>query len=323
MRQSIRQKLKQSRAFFFAIVAVAIVWVVTAMAEVKRFRESYIVEYDNVDTAKYAILHIDSVLTIDISSNGFSTFSRQKKGHDKTIHLDLANLIEQHKDDSLFSITLRTEEYLDIIKSQLDMRGVSEVSLVSEQLKVSYALRERKAFLPDISNVTFNFDKMVGLNGEPRLTPDSVYLYGSRESLSKVEAIAAKEQTINDIKESREYQIVLDDSWQKYSDLRISTNEVTLFIPVEKFVEKSMTLPITLTDKDDNTQWNLYPAEVTVNLLVPESKIESLDLSKCVVTASTKECTDNHLTPQLTKFPSCVRLKSITPEKIQYIIISE
>lgn len=323
MRQSIRQKLKQSRAFIFAVVAIAIVWVVTAMAEEKRFRESYVVAYDNIDTAQYAILHTDSILTMDISSNGFRTFSRQTKGQNSTIHIDLSQLFEKHKGDSVFSITLHTEEYLDIIKSQLDMRGVSEVSLVSEQLHLSYALRERKAFVPDISLVSFNFDKMAGLNGEPRLTPDTVFLYGSRESLAKIESIAAKEQTINDIKESGEYKIELDDSWKKYPDLRISTNEVSLFIPVETFVEKSITLPVTLTDKNDNSQWNLYPAEVSVTLLVPESKVESIDLSHCVVAASTKDCTDKHLTPQLTKFPSCVRLKSITPEKIQYIIISE
>lgn len=322
MGQSLLQRIKQSRAFIYAIIAITIVWVVTAMAEEKRFRESYTVAYDNIDTAQYAILHRDSTLTIDVTSNGFQAFSRGRE-HNKTIHFDLAKLLELHKGDSSFSLTLPTNECLDIIKSQLDMRGVTEVSLINEQLRLQLALRERKAFVPDISRVTFNFDKMAGLNGEPRVTPDSVYLYGSHESLSKIDCIAAKEQSINNISASGEYRITLEENWKKYSDLRISNNDIRLYIPVEKFVEKNITLPVTLTDKSGNAQWNLYPANVSVNLLVPESKAETIDLTKCVVTASVKECNDNLLTPQLTKFPSCVRLKSISPEKVQYIIIEQ
>ena len=322
MRRSILQKVKQSRAFFFALVAVTIVWIVTAMAEEKNFRESYVLAYDNIDTAKYAILHCDSIIKIDISSNGFSAFNRRKERR-KPIRFDLAKIVAQHKSDSVFSITLNTDSYLDTIKSQVDMRGVSEVRIVDEQLRLNIALRERKAFVPDISPVTFSFDKMGGLNGEPRIVPDSVFLYGSHTSLSKVEAIYADTQTISNIKSSGKYRITLNDDWKKYPDLRISNEEINIYIPMERFVEKSVTLPIELVDKSDDAQWNLYPANVTVQLLIPESKIGTVDLSKCVVTASTKECDGNHLTPELTTFPSSVRLKSITPESVQYIIIEK
>ena len=324
MRSSIRQQLKQSRAFFFALVAVAIVWIVTAMSEQKQFRESYPIAYDYLDTSLYAIQHKDSILTIDISSNGFNTFRRSKeKRNGKAIHFDMAKLVSQHANDSAFSLVINTDEYLDLIKKQLNMHGVSEVSPVNEKLTLQIALRESKAFVPEIGNVTFNFDKMVGLSGEPVIIPDSVYLYGSHESLSKVETIEAKPCIINNIGKSGRYKIPLSKSWEKYPDLRISTNEIEIYLPVEKFIEQNVTLPIVLTDKNDNEQWNLYPPSVTVQLLVPESKIGSIDLSKCVVSASTKECIDNHIVPQLTKFPSSVRLKSIIPEKVQYIIIEE
>lgn len=329
MRQSILQKIKQSRAFFFALVAVAIVWIVSEMSEQKKFRESYTIAYDNLDTAKYAIIHKDSTITIDISSNGFHALNRWKAKKDisdskySAIHFDLSKIIEQHKNDSTFSITLQTKEYTELIKSQLDMQGVSDISLVSEQINLQVALREHKALVPDISRVTFNFDKMAGLNGEPQIKPDSVVIYGSRESLSKIESIAAKEQVINNIKESKSYRISLQDDWKKYPDIRLSSNEISVFVPVEIFIEKSITLPVTLTDKDGNAQWNLYPANVTAQVLVPKSKAETIDLSKCVITASAKDCSDNLLTPMLSKFPSCVRLKSLSPEKIQYIIIEQ
>ena len=326
MGHSIRHQLKQSRAFFFALVAVAVVWIVTAMAEEKRFRESYPITYDNIDTAKYAIIHSDSVITIDISSNGFNAFGRARSHSQpsrRALHFDLSSLVAKHKNDSNFSITLRTDEYLDIIKEQLDMRGVSDVSLVSEQISLQVAIREHKAFVPDISRVSFSFDKMAGLNGEPTVTPDSIYLYGSHESLAKIEKIAAKEQIISDINTSGEYRIALEEDWKRYPDLRISNEEVVVSLPVEKFIEKSVILPIEITDKSGNSQWNLYPANVTVKLLVPESKAETLDLSKCVVNASAKECKDNQLIPKVTKFPSCVRVKSITPEQVQYLIIEQ
>ena len=322
MKRSILHQLKQSRAFFFAIIAVAIVWVVSSMAEQKRFRETYNIVFDNIDLAKYAIIQKDSILTIDISSNGFNAFRRGTKDNND-IHIDLATIISQHADDSSITIQFRTEEYLDLIKSQLDMNGVAEVNPVTELINIHLMLRQRKAFVPDISKVTFNFDNMAGLCGEPRIIPDSVYLYGSSKSLSKIKVIAASEQTISNLKHSGNYTITLDPVWKQYPDLHISSEQIELFIPVEQFIEKSITLPIVLTDISDKTECNLYPAEVTVQLLIPESELDSFNPSSFTVAASIKDNRDNHLTPQLVKFPSRVRVKSITPDRVQYVIIEK
>lgn len=319
MKRSIRHQLRQSRAFFFALIAVAIVWIVSSMTEQKCFRETYNIVFDNIDTAKYAIMQEDSALTIDISSNGFNAFRRGVRDNND-IHIDLSSFIRQHVDDSAFSVKLRTEEYLDLIKSQLDMSGVSEVNPVTEHIDISLMLRRRKAFVPDISNVSFNFNKMAGLSGEPVIIPDSIYLYGSSTSLSKVEMISAKEQSINNINKSGNYRIELEPIWEKYPDLHISNEQVELYIPVEQFVEKTISLPVVVTDISEKSQCNLYPALVSVQLLIPESQLDTFDPSDYLVTASIRETRDNHLTPQLVKFPSTVRIKSITPSRVQYVI---
>lgn len=321
MRQSTGQKLRKSRAFFFALVAVFVIWVVSAMSEEKRFREPYKLVFDNIDTANYALTHSDTLITLDITSNGFSAFNRSRGN--KTLHLDIGTIMKQHKDDTLFSVTLRTDNYLDIFKRQFDMHGVSEVTPVNESFSLRVATRRKKAFVADISNVTFNFDKTAGLCGEPRITPDTIYLYGSSESLAKINRIAAVPQTIDGIKQSGKYKVALNPVWKRYSDLRISHSSVDVFIPVEQFVETSIKVPVTLTDKKDDSQWNLYPYEVTVSLLVPKGELPKVDASQYAVTASVNDISDNTLSPQLTTFPSNVRLKSIVPERIQFTIIEK
>lgn len=315
------------RAFIIALIAVAIVWLLTGMSERKRFREAYSIVYDGIDTVKYATTAMDTVVFFDITSNGFQAFNRGR--HKKSLHIDVNNHIVRHGDSNI-SFNIHTEDYLETIKQQIDLHGVSDFVPVTEQLHISLAKRTSKVFHPSIEKVKFEFDGMMGLCGEPVIIPDSIVLYGSRESLEKIDQINAIPQTIMHISHSGKYNLKLSNDWEKYNDLRISSQVIKVYIPVERFIEKTITLPVAFSHSSSNGQYdpssyraNLYPSSVEVTILIPQKDYSSFNTEDFKVVATLTSDTQSFLQPIVTQFPANARIKNVTPHKVQYIMIKK
>ena len=294
------------------------------MSERKVYREHYRLHLDGIDTAKYAVTGADSTIALDITSNGFYAF-RRGTGRQHDIHINIANKLKGQKSGDI-QTTLQIEDYIDIINKQIDMRGVSETHPVSNTLLVSLAERQSKAFVPDISGVDFQFDGMVGINGSPLITPDTVYLYGSRQSLDKIDHIAAEPKNLKHIRFSSRHRVRLEPVWEQYPDLRASVKEIEIFVPVDPFTEKSVTVPVTVSTDAQSAasgikRIELYPANVTVNCLVPRNKYAEISTGDFIVTAKIDSDSDTFIQPVVKQFPACARIKSISPQQVQYIII--
>lgn len=314
-----RQRIRHSRAFFFALIAIAIVWLVSAMSERKVFREQYKLFLDGIDTAQYAVTQIDSSITLDITSNGFYAFRRGiRKPH--SVHINIAKQIGKLPEDNI-QLSLDIDDYWDLIRNQLDTRGVSDIKAVNNMLHLSMSKRESKAFVPNIDAVDFQFEGMVGLCGEPKIMPDTVFLYGSAASLAKIDEICASPQTLQHIRMSGKYRVKLQPDWKKYPDLRASTNEVDIYVPVESYTEKTISIPVEFASDENIKRIQLFPSTVSINCLVPRKDYANVKADDFTVVATINNDSVSYIQPVVTRFPANVRIKSITPPQIQYIII--
>ena len=323
---SIRDKIRQSRAFFFALLAVAVIWTVTMMSDKRHYRESYVICFDGVDTSKYAVTDRDSLIVFDITSNGFHALSRSLHGNHE-LHADVSKLMNN---DSVQKIAIRIADQLELFSRQIDMRGVEVFQPVTEQVSMAISKRECRAYHPDISKVEFQFDGMTGLCGSPVISPDSVYLYGSRSSLDKIERLSAKPQVLRQIRHSGKYNVQLDPVWRSYPDLRVGSQTIQIYLPVDTFIEKKMTLPVVFNTEGNAAKENtsesvkrvqLYPSEVTLTCLVPKKSFNKVNATDFFVTTSQACDTVSFLYPIVSRFPANVRVKSIDPPEIQYILI--
>lgn len=315
----IREKVKQSRAFLFTFLAIAVIWVFSSMSESKVFREEYQICFDGIDTARYVVVHRDSTLKLDITSNGFRALHRSLSSK-HTIHIDVRKLLKKSSAEPQ-KISLNLEQYADTVKKQLDMFGVSAVKPVLTTVELEVAERLSRKIAVNIDNVSFDFEEMYGLSGKPILVPDSVTVYGSRESLNKLTCLTASKQTISHIRRSGNYKLYIDNSWKKYPDLRLSSQTVSIYIPVDDFVELSFSLPIIAVSDNSAQRVNLYPSEATVKFWVPKKEYTQIKKEDFIIVANYKTGSGDMLPLSIGSFPSNVRIKSIIPPQVQYVII--
>lgn len=314
-----KEKLKQYRTFLVLLVVIAVVWFFSKMSSTSVHIESIPVKYEGVDTARFVVTDADSAVRISVEGDGFSTLFHYFRWKGRYLTVSPKQL---KKRGAVYSYVVDVNDYKDAISSQYAPFGRYEIVEYKESLTVNMRERHKKGFVPKLEGVEISFADQYGLGGVPRLEPDSIFLYGSEESLAKITSLHTCATKLDIGRESDKYELELDPVWQQYPDLRVSQSKVLLSVPVEAYTEKEFEVKVNFESPDTTMKVKLYPERVTVRVWVPQHDYLTEEAEG--MTAVVRYNGDpnlNELPVAISRFPSNVRIKKIEPEKVQYVII--
>ena len=219
--------------------------------------------------------------------------------------------------DTLLPVTVNSNCFLAIsryyaVRQKPFVINVSGDSVV----KVS------KGFVPQLRNADFYFVDQRALAGPPVVEPDTVWLYGDPAALDKIEEISTRSIAIEGIRDSGWYVLPLEPVWQQYPDVRSSHDSVRVFLPVDRFVEKTVTVTVVPKSADGRYTLRLIPARVSVTLWVPVNDYDLLSAGQVeAVVEYDPAQPDKDLPVLVTKFPNNARVKQVSPATLQYVIL--
>lgn len=313
---------RNTRTFLLVLGATCVLWLMLSMSEVKEYSASYRVDYVGYDTARYALVVAPDSIHLKVGSTGLQTLIRNRHMRNKHIQLHLSGMISDADTNDVQRFDLFLAEQLDAIRQQLDVSQSNRVVLNTEHFLISIARREAKVLVPVLRGVNFEFAEGFVLGGNPQWKCDSVVLYGSRKSLDAITEISTLPASIGPIRKSGYHDILLDTTWRRYSDLRISNDCVQVFVPVEEAIERNLTIPVKVVCDNPNLKIRLYPDQVDVSFWVSPDVYSSVTDDMFEVTAEYKE---GSIVPELKlnieRFPSQVKVKSINPLSVRYVVI--
>lgn len=302
----------KSRSFWTILAFTAVVWVLVTMSEHADYPLQLRVEWTGYDTARYVVTYADTVLPVTINSNCFNAIARHRTARREPYRIAV------HGDTTMRVSTA----LLDNLLQQMGFSGCHGIFSSSETLRLSLSERQRKAFVPQLSGVEFHFAEQCGLSGAPRLEPDTVWLYGDSASLSKIDRLTTLASDIYGIRDSGYCSLLLDTSWRRYPNLRCSHDTLRLFVPVERYIEKKISVPVTFRCSDQQMRVRLYPERVEVSLWVSKANYPSLYDDMVEAVAEFDPAAPEQVLPvRVTRFPSFARVKGIEPSTLQYVII--
>ncbi len=320
-RQRLRQGLRHCHGFMATLGLVALLWLSMSMSDVKPFLEVYTVHYQGLDTAQYVVVHHDTTLALQVHSNGFHALQRSIARH-KPLRFDVTTWQRQQLSaGGDIQLSASTSALIDDIRRQLPLHGIAGITPLAPTLNVQLSRRQSRTFVPDIDSVKFLFDATCGLSAAPVVTPDSVVLYGSSASLAKITAIRASAQTVGPIHRSGRHRIRLHPVWRQYPDLRIADSYVIVTLPVERYILKTVEVPITFSSDLPVAEAHLYPATVSVDFWTTEEDYAAVGASSFQATATYSSHAANTLPVLITRFPANVRIKQVRPPQVQYPVI--
>ena len=300
------------RSFWVILVITALVSLSQLLADRSNYALQVRIAWEGVDTARYAVVYADTVLPLTVNSSGYQAIVRHFTVPDKQYR------IRVHGDTTVTVGRL----FIDAVVDELQLKDISSAESQVQSLRLHLTAREAKAFRPNLRGIDMQFDEHYGLMGETRIEPDSVWLYGSAESLGRITEIHTLPAHVEGLKDSCSLTIALDPTWRRYADLRTSTDSITLHVPVTHFTEKRISVPVQFRCEDDQVRARLYPDRVEVTLWVSDQEFDHLlpDMVQAEVRYDAA-LMPSMLDVRVASFPSYARVKSVSPSVLQYVII--
>lgn len=277
------------------------------MSETNEYPMEVRVEMVGFDTVRYAVVSADTVLPLKVTMSGFNAFLNSRR----------QQRVEVSVPEGHSAVEVAGIKQL-LLRSIL---GAQELTSTVDSLHVVLALRGQRVYRPRIDDVEFSFTDQYGLYGEPTVTPSEVTLFGPDEVLTKIDELRVAATSIRDISASGSYQLPLEPVWRQYADVHPSCAEVTLYLPVEAYVEKSYRVPITVLDADTGVSLRLYPEEATVRAWVAQRDLFRDPSFVVAINYGDIFLHDGRLAPRLIEFPSYVRPRNVEPGEIQCVVI--
>lgn len=295
---------------FLVILGItALVWLGVSMSEEDEYPMRVRIEMTGYDTVRYAIVQADTALDLQVRLSGFYAFLHSLLQDTPTVQVPLQ--------DGQNAVAVKAVDEL----LRQSIAGAQQVECTRDSLRVVLAERGRRTYRPKIDDVEFTFTEQYGLYGEPVITPAEVTLFGPDEVLAGIKEVKVAPTGLYNIKSSGTFRLPLEPVWEQYADVHPSCREVSLYLPVEPYVEKDFVTPVRMVGADTAATFKLYPEQVTVRVWVAQRDLQREPEFTVTVNYADVLKSDGHLTPKLVEFPDFVRPRSLEPREVQCVVI--
>ncbi len=155
------------------------------------------------------------------------------------------------------------------------------------------------------------------------ISPDSIQLIGAAKEISKINAISTKMLEMDKVKNNVETSIELELP-ENSKKIKFSKEEVSVFIPVDKFTEGTLDVPVIVNNLPADTEINYFPKTIKVAYYVSLNNYKSIKASDFKIDCNYNEAkgkNQSFFTPNLTIKSNKVKTARMKQDKVEYIIV--
>lgn len=304
--------------FFFFLLLSIIFWFLTALNKDYNTILSYPVEYIKLPKGKVLTNDLPEQLDLNVQARGFMLIRLKLQSKLSPLLFDVnsfsLNVIPGRDPLTLFIITnLVREKIQQQLTSEIRIIGVSPDTLFLQ-------LSDRFTKLTPVQlNLELDFEKQHMQVRDIIITPDSILLSGPKNLVDTIPAVFTIPEKITGIKKNTELELDL----QPIDKVEFSVYKVVVNIPVEKFTEESIEVPIQVINMPDSLFLRTFPSIIDITYRVGLSDYNKVSehMFMAVLDYSTKGSSiGNRLTVELIKVPEYVQVTNFFPKNVEYII---
>ncbi len=310
---------KKILVFSFCLLISLSFWMLIRFS--KDFQSTVLcpVSFVNLPADKVLMNNADTTFFITIKSQGFNLLYYQLFKKKRRLKIDVSLLSLSTSQNGTIS-KLATSQLTKLISKQFDF-NYEIVSVFPD----TFVLRWKKAFLKKVPvklNLTINYTKQYQLYDSIRIEPRTISVSGTKSDLEQIEYFSTGKLVLNDVSSSQN--LVVDIVKPSgFSKIKLSAPKIKLSIPVEKFTETEIEVPVAILDNADMNNIKLFPEKVKITYQVALKDFKKVNHEMFVAVANINKTGTNedyNAKVDLIKFPSFVKISKIYPEKIEYIV---
>jgi YbbR domain-containing protein len=154
-----------------------------------------------------------------------------------------------------------------------------------------------------------------------RIEPKYVGIAGMEKEVEQVKYIETHPLAFRNLNQTTTKKIRLAFPGKK-DQLELTTTEVTITIPVEKYTEAELEIPVEVENLPQDYTIKTFPEKVNVRFMIPFGDYKNMHpgLFKAVINFEQAASGNNKLKVNIARSPSSARSVKIIPEKVEFII---
>lgn len=303
--------------FFFCLVLSTFFWLLAALSKNYSTILKVHLSYSDLPEEYIFTQNPSTTFEIQASGNGFNLLGEQYKLNRNPISVSLFDFLNEDKSRHAVS----TENLAENIKQELHS-GLQLDKIYLDSIRFKTNLQETREIVVE-PLIDLSFESGYKQFGEIQVEPKTVKVIGPKDLIMQLESITTEIIQLKGIKKSINgvYQLDLKSMNEL---LVVKPSKVEITIPVEKFTEKVIELPIKINSKKNKREIKTFPESVKVIFNVPISRFEELNKDKlqAFVDLDAHDHSKSKLLVELTGVPANFELVRIEPDKVEYIILN-
>ncbi|WP_037348688.1 CdaR family protein [Sediminibacter sp. Hel_I_10] len=307
-------KSKKINVFGLFLLLSFSILVFTKLSQV--YTETVTLQLDYTNVPESRVITFDTVpeVKLTISDYGFKLFYYSLISH--SIGVDLEQNATIENDTYIWLADDNREQ----IKDQLG--GSTEIISIAPNL-VEFpfdTLSVKKIPVKIKSEISFasGYDAIDSI----RVIPDSIEIIGPQAKISELEEIYTKTVVLNEVKNPVDQSINLELP-ENASQLKFSSESVKVSIPVAKFTEGTLDVPVLLNNLPANKQINYFPKTIKVSYYVSLTDYKSIKPNDFKIECDYNEVEQQNqsfFTPKLTINNPQVKTAKMKQDKVEFVI---
>ena len=251
--------------FLFFLLLSFFFWYLLNLRRVYEVTLPVTLTYINVSIDKINETSLPRDIQITVKDQGFYLLS-YKTNKLNPIVIDLRrNATEDNKTFYIPYTLLRSK-----IKEEL--RHSTEILRIQpEEITIPIVKKAYKT-LPITFAGTITFARQYNLSGNINIVPSEIKVFGEKAVLDTMQTIYTEAINFKNLKDTVNRDIAL----QSIAGLKYSVEKVNIHIPVDKFTEKTVEIPITSKNLPKNMEIRFFPSSVSATFFITFSKFNSV-----------------------------------------------
>lgn len=316
-----REKIKINKRFliylFFLLVSV-LLWYLNALGKDYITVIRYPVKYENFPKGKALISDLPEKLNLKVKGFGFTILRYKLLSYTRPITLPIENfrleVIRKNNQYIYFMPTRYTREWLNNqLGNEIQLLEVNPDTLVFRFTDVV------EKMVPVKVNLNIQFEKQFMQNGKLVIRPENILVTGPQAIIDTLAFVQTKMLQKKNLKDTLIQEVEL----MNQPKLTLTKSKVWIMLPIEKFTEKTFSIPIETDNAPEDYRVRTFPGSVSVSFRVGISAYDKitpymframLDYNSLIIGSSSKAKIN------LTKYPSIVQDIRFYPKTVDYLI---
>ena len=297
---------------FIACLLLAIAgWLFQALNNKYVYTAKTVLVYKNFPQKKaFHPLQSDTV-DLQVEGTGWQLLFARLRVNPQSITISLDKL--NNRDYILFS------EQLYSVNKQLET-SQKIISVRPDTLYFDFSKRTVKRVpVKLVSN--FGLTPQYGVSDDIEITPNYVTVSGPQQDIEHINDWSTDTLNLQHLQNTTITRVAMTQN--KLKNVNIFPSSVEIKVPVDEFTEKTVEVPLKVTNNSDYYTIKLYPKKVKVTFLVALSSYQQVNedfIEASVDINEWKQLQHARLSVKLTRFPDYCKLVKIVPGKVDFII---